>query len=52
MTVKTIIHSLTLIEYPSISKEGIVIIYHVEEWQNIEIAFTDVRLILELYIKV
>ncbi|CAB4382727.1 unnamed protein product [Rhizophagus irregularis] len=28
MTVKTIIHSLTPIEYPLTSKEGVVIIYH------------------------
>ena len=33
MTVKTIIHSLTLIEYPLTSKEETTIIYHVEGWQ-------------------
>ena len=36
ITVKTIIHSLTPIEYPPTSTA---IIYHVEGWQNIEMAF-------------
>ncbi|PKY38520.1 hypothetical protein RhiirA4_451520 [Rhizophagus irregularis] len=30
MTVKTIIHFLISIEYPPTSKEGVVIVYHVE----------------------
>ena len=44
MTVKTIIHSLTLLEYPPISKEGVAIIYHVEGWNNKEAAFADVNI--------
>ncbi len=52
MIVKTIIYSLTLIEYPPTSKEETAIIYYVKGWQNIEMVFTDVKLILESYIKV
>ncbi|PKY61969.1 hypothetical protein RhiirA4_432188 [Rhizophagus irregularis] len=43
MTVKTIIHSLTSIEYPPTSKEGVAIIYHVEGWNNVEEVFTDIQ---------
>ncbi|CAB4418704.1 unnamed protein product [Rhizophagus irregularis] len=43
MTVKTIIHSLTPIEYPPTSKEGVAIVYHVEGWNNVEEAFTDIQ---------
>ncbi|GBC31112.2 hypothetical protein GLOIN_2v1866968 [Rhizophagus irregularis DAOM 181602=DAOM 197198] len=43
ITVKTIIHSLTPLEYPPTSEEGTAIIYHVEGWQNIEMAFEDVQ---------
>ena len=42
MTVKTIIHSLTPIEYPPTSEEGVAIIYHVEGWDNVDAAFKDV----------
>jgi len=42
MTVKTIIHSLTPVEYPPTSKEGVAIVYHVQGWYNEEAAFTDV----------
>ncbi len=44
MTVKTIIHSLTPIEYPPTCEEGVAIIYHVEGWQDINAAFTDVNI--------
>jgi len=44
MIVKTIIHSLTLIEYLSISEEEVAIIYHIEEWQDINAAFTNVNI--------
>ena len=43
MTVKTILHSLTPIEYPPTSEDGVAIIYHVEGWQNVNSAFTDVN---------
>ncbi|CAB5389955.1 unnamed protein product [Rhizophagus irregularis] len=43
ITVKMIIHSLTPLEYPPTSEEGTAIIYHVEGWQNIEMAFEDVQ---------
>ncbi len=52
MIIKIIIYSLTLIKYPLTNKKGITIIYYIEGWQNIEIAFIDVRLILKSYIKV
>ncbi|RGB24952.1 hypothetical protein C1646_747567, partial [Rhizophagus diaphanus] len=42
MTVKTILHSLTPLEYPPTSEDGVAIIYHVEGWQNVDSAFTDV----------
>lgn len=45
MTVKTIIYSLIPIEYPSTSKEGVVIVYHVERWNNVEKAFKDVNIL-------
>jgi len=48
MSVKTIIHSLVPIEYPSTSEEGIAIIYHVEGWSNKEAAFTDVYIIFKI----
>ena len=44
MTVRTIIHTLTPIEYPPTSEKGTAIIYHVEGWDNIEAAFSDVNL--------
>ena len=44
MTVKTIIHSLTPIEYPPTSKEGVAIVYYVEGWQNVNAAITDVSI--------
>jgi hypothetical protein len=48
MTVKTIIHSLTPIEYPPTSEEGVAIIYHVQGWNNKEAAFTDVNIIVNI----
>ena len=33
-TVKKIIHSLTPVEYPPTSKEGVAIIYHIEGWDS------------------
>lgn len=47
ITVKTIIHSLTPIEYPPTSEEGVAIVYHVEGWNNVEEVFTDVNVILK-----
>ena len=44
MTVKKIIHSLTPVEYPPTSEEGIAIIYHIEGWDNKDAAFTDVNI--------
>ena len=44
MTVEKIIYSLTPIEYSSTSKEGIAIIYHIQGWNNLEAAFTDVNI--------
>ncbi len=44
MTVKTIIHSLTPLEYPPTSEEGVAIIYHIEGWNNKEAAFADVNI--------
>ena len=44
MTVKTIIHSLTPIEYPPTSEEGVAIVYHVEGLNNVEAIFTDVNI--------
>lgn len=44
ITVKTILHSLTPIEYPPTSEDGVAIIYHVEGWQNVNSAFTDVNI--------
>jgi len=44
MTVKTIIYSLTPLEYPPTSEEGVAIIYHVEKWNNKEAAFADVNI--------
>jgi hypothetical protein len=44
MTVKTIIHTLTPIEYPPTSEEGVAIIYHVEGWNNVEEVFADVNI--------
>ncbi|CAB4417487.1 unnamed protein product [Rhizophagus irregularis] len=43
MTVKTIIHLLTSIEYLLTSKEGVAIIYYVEGWNNVEEVFTDIQ---------
>ena len=43
MTVKTIIHTLTPVEYPPTSEEGVMIVYHVEGWNNIEAAFADIN---------
>ena len=43
MTIKTIIHSLTPVEYPPTSEEGVAIIFHVQGWNNKEVAaFTDI----------
>ncbi|CAB4435516.1 unnamed protein product [Rhizophagus irregularis] len=51
MTVKTIIlHSLTPLEYPLTSEDGIAIIYHIEGWQNVDSAFTDDQTCRELKI--
>ncbi|GBC08536.1 hypothetical protein RclHR1_00820003 [Rhizophagus clarus] len=36
MTVKTIIHPLTPIEYPPTIEEGVAVVYHVEEWNNMK----------------
>lgn len=44
MTVKTIIHSLTPIEYPPTSEEGVAIIFHIQGWNDKEAAFTDVNI--------
>ena len=44
VAVKTIIHSLTPVEYPQTSEEGVAIIYHIEGWDNVEAAFTDVNI--------
>ena len=44
MTVKTVIHSLIPIEYPPTSKEGVAIIYHIDGWENKEMAFMDVNI--------
>ncbi len=44
VTIKKIIHSLTPVEYPPTSEEGVAIIYHVEGWNNKEAAFTDVNI--------
>ncbi|CAI2190605.1 711_t:CDS:2, partial [Funneliformis geosporum] len=41
--VKTIIYSLTPIEYPPTSEEGVAIIYHIQEWNYKEAAFTDIQ---------
>jgi hypothetical protein len=49
MTVKRIIHSLTPVEYPPMSEEGVAIIYHVQGWNNYEAAFTDVNIKFILY---
>ncbi|CAB4379477.1 unnamed protein product [Rhizophagus irregularis] len=43
MTVKTIIHSLTPVEYPPTSEEGVAIIYQIQGWNNKEAAFTDIQ---------
>ncbi|CAB4402601.1 unnamed protein product [Rhizophagus irregularis] len=43
MTVKTILHLLTPLEYPPTSENGVAIIYHVEGWQNVDSAFTDIQ---------
>lgn len=47
MTIKTIIHSLTPIEYlPTNNKKGIAIIYHVyKEWNNVKEVFTDINIL-------
>ncbi|CAG8463292.1 15916_t:CDS:2 [Funneliformis mosseae] len=45
MTVKMIIYSMTLVEYLPTSEEGVAIIYHVEEWDNIEAAFADIHIL-------
>ncbi|RHZ86523.1 hypothetical protein Glove_50g13 [Diversispora epigaea] len=42
-SVETILHSLTPIEYPPTSINGVAIIFHVEGWQNADAAFTDDR---------
>ncbi|CAI2182001.1 4210_t:CDS:2 [Funneliformis geosporum] len=42
-SVKMIIHLLTPIKYPLTSQEGVVIIYHVEGWYNVEAVFTDIQ---------
>ncbi|RGB36833.1 hypothetical protein C1646_757608 [Rhizophagus diaphanus] len=44
MTVKTILHSLTPLEYSPTSEDGVAIIYHVEGWQNMDLAFTDISI--------
>ncbi|RIA88941.1 hypothetical protein C1645_825569 [Glomus cerebriforme] len=43
MTVKTILHSLTPIEYPPTSEDGIAIIYHIEGWQSVNSAITSIQ---------
>jgi hypothetical protein len=43
LTVKTIIHSLTPIEYPPTGEDGVAIVYHVEGWENVNSPFTDVN---------
>ena len=47
MSVETILHSLTPIEYPPTSINGVAIIFHVEGWQNADAAFTDVNIFLK-----
>ncbi|CAG8711226.1 4501_t:CDS:2, partial [Funneliformis mosseae] len=36
ITIKTVLHSLTPIEYPLTSKDGVVIVYYIEGWQDIQ----------------
>ncbi len=44
MIVKTIIHSLTPLEYLPTSEEGVAIIYYIEGWNNKEAAFADINI--------
>jgi hypothetical protein len=44
MSIETIFHSLTPVEYPPTAENGIAIIYHVEGWQNVEAVFSDVNI--------
>ncbi len=44
MSIETIFHSLTPVEYPPTSENGIAIIYHIEGWQNVEAVFSDVNI--------
>ncbi|CAG8740739.1 4893_t:CDS:1, partial [Funneliformis mosseae] len=41
ITIKTVLHSLTPIEYIPISKDEVVIVYYVERWQDINVTFAD-----------
>ncbi|RIB15098.1 hypothetical protein C2G38_2320518 [Gigaspora rosea] len=43
LAVKEIIHSLTPIEYPPTSEEGIAIVYHIDGWENVDSTFVDVQ---------
>ena len=43
MTIKMIIHSLTPVEYPPTSEEGVAIIYHIQGVNNKEVAFANVN---------
>ncbi len=44
MVVKTIFHSLTLIEYSLISENEVVMIYHIKDWKNMNLTFTDINI--------
>ena len=44
MTVKTILHLLIPIEYSPTSKDRVVIVYHIEGWQDVNAAFADVSI--------
>ncbi|RIB07177.1 hypothetical protein C2G38_2215229 [Gigaspora rosea] len=43
LTTKEVIHSLTPIEYPPTCEEGIAIVYHIDGWESVDSAFTDVQ---------
>ena len=44
MIIKTILHLLTLIEYPPTSEDGVAIVYHIEGWQDVNSAFAEVSI--------
>jgi hypothetical protein len=44
VTVKTLLHSLTPMEYPPTSEDGVAIVYHIEGWQDMNAAFADVSI--------